>query len=50
MVLDGYMDFLRAKAYVQAQASSEAPTEQTDKKDEFEDSEVDILAREIDHT
>jgi hypothetical protein len=38
MVLDGYMDFLRAKAHVQAQDISEAHTEKPDKKDEFEDS------------
>jgi hypothetical protein len=52
MILDGYMDFLRAKAHFEAlDRTEEKPViEKAEKPDEFEDSETDTLAREIDHT
>lgn len=49
LALDGYMDFLRAKAHLEAGQTGQG-SEVAEKKEEFEDSEWDTLAREIDHT
>lgn len=49
LVLEGYMDFLRAKAHLEGGQQVESAG-QEEKQEEFEDSEWDTLAREIDHT
>ena len=48
-ILDGYMDFLRAKAFMTKQRSI-APQVQIPQGDEFADSQLDTITREIDHT
>lgn len=50
MILEGYMDFLRAKAFLETQKEIEVPKEEKKDDEEFADSEIDTVTREVDHT
>lgn len=43
-ILEGYMDFLRAKAHIEKQRIINPPID-TNEKDEFADSELDTVTR-----